>query len=540
MIEWGPMTAPIHPPLSGRIFSFNAEREAIVADVVERELARKGHAEQALELAINEAALHEIARLEGGPGSDRWREIYRTLGKKALSDKEALFRSLVAEAARDIVGNFDPKVYRFATSVVPYLLSFIMKPQGPAQLPAQRLSERIQAQGETEAVRALAQKGTVILVPTHSSNLDSIVIGYALYQLGLPPFTYGAGKNLFSNFLLTYFMNNLGAYKVDRRLGYALYKDVLKAYSTVILERGYHSLFFPGGGRCRSNAIESRLKLGLVGTGLAAYINNLRANKPQPDLFVVPATLNYHLVLEAETLIDDQLQRVGRSRYIIEDDESTQAGRIWSFANQMLRLDTSMVIRFGTPLDCFGNPVGADGVSRDRRGRPVDRRTYVLRDGEPRHQPQRDAEYTRELGQVIAESYRTNTVVLVTHLVAFALYQLFQQSHPGMDVFRLLRLPEDPVFNVRTVLETIDRLRERLQRMAEHGVLVLGREVQTATSATLLDMALPIFSLYHTRPLAVREGDDVVLTDRMLLLYYHNRLTGYGLEEVVAPERVLA
>ena len=38
-------------------------------------------------------------------------------------------------------------------------------------------------------------------------------------------------------------------------------------------------------------------------------------------MFIVPATLSFQLVLEAETLIDDFLKEVGKSRYIITDDE---------------------------------------------------------------------------------------------------------------------------------------------------------------------------------------------------------------------------
>ena len=43
--------------------------------------------------------------------------------------------------------------------------------------------------------------------------MDSLVLGYAIYRLGLPPVIYGAGLN-FSN-LLVGFMHNLGAYTVD-------------------------------------------------------------------------------------------------------------------------------------------------------------------------------------------------------------------------------------------------------------------------------------------------------------------------------------
>ena len=53
-------------------------------------------------------------------------------------------------------------------------------------------------------------------------------------------------------------MHNLGAYRVDRRLKHGLYKDVLKTYSCVLIERGYHSLFFPGGTRSRIGGVERR------------------------------------------------------------------------------------------------------------------------------------------------------------------------------------------------------------------------------------------------------------------------------------------
>lgn len=534
---------PTPSPIPGRIFQLNQERADLVREVVSREYARKAATEASLELAINDTAFSEIARLEASrknPALEKWRELYRTLGKKPLAEKQFIVKRLLEEAALDIVGNFDPRVYDFATRVVPYGLSYILRPQHRGPNLTSQLAERIQTTGHTETLRRLAEKATVILVPTHSSNLDSVVIGYALYTLGLPPFTYGAGKNLFTNFLLSFFMNNLGAYKVDRRLTHALYKDVLKAYSTVLLERGYHSLFFPGGGRSRSNAVESRLKLGLVGTGLAAYINNLKAGKPNPEVYVVPATLNYNLVLEAETLIDDQLQKVGKSRYIIEDDESAQARRIWDFARQMLKLDTSMVLQIGEPLDPFGNRVDEAGISRDMRGRAIDLVQYVTVDGAPAHSAQRDAEYTRELGTAIVESYRKNTVVLATPLVAFALFELAKEQHPHLDLFQLLRLPDDTAFPLETVHAAIDRLRSRLRAIAAQGGLLLGQDVMRLSTEALIDKALGIFGMYHKRPLAVREGSAVRLVDLKVLLYYHNRLTGHGLEAALASREVQA
>src|SRR5690606_34174424 len=106
------------------------------------------------------------------------------------------------------------------------------------------------------------------------SNLDSIVLGRALQVSRLSPVVYGAGKNLFTNPIISFFMHNLGAYRVDRRIHARLYKDVLKTYSQVMIERGYHSLFFPGGTRSRSNLIETHLKLGLAGSAVNAFATN--------------------------------------------------------------------------------------------------------------------------------------------------------------------------------------------------------------------------------------------------------------------------
>ena len=113
--------------------------------------------------------------------------------------------------------------------------------------------------GKTTLVRTLTGTDTDRLEEEHRRGI-SIVLGYALMREGLPPVSYGAGKNLFTNPIISFFMHNLGAYRLDRRIKAGLYKDALKSYSTVLLERGYHSLFFPGGTRSRSGMIEQHLK----------------------------------------------------------------------------------------------------------------------------------------------------------------------------------------------------------------------------------------------------------------------------------------
>src|SRR5678809_482113 len=111
-------------------------------------------------------------------------------------------------------------------------------------------------------------------------------------------------------------MHRLGAYTVDRTKRARLYKDVLKDYSIHSLVTRHHSLFFPGGTRSRGGAIESHLKKGLLGTGIAAWQEMLASGRPDPDVYVIPATLSYQLCLEASTLVEDFLAESGKQRYI--------------------------------------------------------------------------------------------------------------------------------------------------------------------------------------------------------------------------------
>ena len=119
-------------------------------------------------------------------------------------------------------------------------------------------------------------------------------------------------------------------------------------------------------------SVEPRLKKGLLGTGLRAYMNNLKAGRRKPKVYVVPCTISYALVLEAKTLIEDHLKEAGKSRYIIVDDEFSRLQRILEFMVELMRLDSRIYITFGQPLDPFGNRVDFQGRSLDGRGRTID------------------------------------------------------------------------------------------------------------------------------------------------------------------------
>ncbi len=519
----------------------------VVSRVTERYIERASKAPPGyLETLVNDTLYHERLRLEkappDGPRVKEDRAFYRPMRRRFQHASSTELQKLLTELARhfveEITGNFDERVYRFATSVLPSGLAMMLNAASPwrvVSLQALRagMRDHLVLQGEIEHIQALASKGTLVVVPTHSSNLDSPMFGYAWHLIGMAPLCYGAGLNLFTNPMMSYFMHNLGAYKVDRRKKAQLYKELLKEYATVSMEMGYDNLFFPGGTRSRSGAVEARLKKGLLGCAVRAYVGNLRAKRPRPNLYVVPCTLSYKLVLEAETLIEDHLEEVGKSRYIIEDDEFSKPRRIVNWMRNLMSLDDRIVVTFGAPLDVFGNRVDRDGESLDPRGRVIDPSRYVMRDGEPQFDDQRDAQYTRETELAIVESYRRDNVLQSTNVVSYAVWNLLQRANPGVDLYRLLRTGGNtPSFPMEQVHAETERVLEGIKQVPDGprwGVELQGEDVQ----AIVAD-ALKHYSIYHTHPAAKRRGDRLFHEDRNLLLYYGNRLHGYDLGRILA------
>lgn len=525
------------------IFGFNDQRTDIVRTVVDRVV----EATKDTLLTLNDAAYHETKRLETSrkPEDLRelsdWRHLARSLGRMSEIERRRNLRDLAERYGWDVAGNFDPRVFQLSTRLLPPIVNALLAPRKLFTRPKELLSldaiaDKVIVEGPLEKLRKLVGLGTAIYVPTHLSNFDSIVFGYALERAGLPPATYGAGKNLFTNPILSFFMHNLGAYRVDRRIRHNLYKDVLKTYSCVLLERGYHSLFFPGGTRSRSGGVERRLKLGLVGSAFEAYARTLLAGHER-KIFFVPATINYLITLEAETLIADFLSESGKGRFIIEDDESARLGRVAAFMRKLAGMEGSVVIRFSDPIDPFGNAVDEQGASFDSRGRAIDPASYVkdLR-GHVVLDQARDAQYARELGEEICRSYLKDTVIMATHVVAAACFQRLRKAAPAGDLFTVLRQRDTVVVPRDDLALDVVELRNRLRGMEIDGQIKLGDIVRVASGGDIVERALRAFGGFHATTVLASRPEGIALCDTNLLFYYQNRLAAHGVAwDVIAP-----
>lgn len=520
--------------------------EAIADQVTYRIMSRVlGHCErtgQPLEELLYETIYCERQRLELEDDTARSRAdrqfikgLRHELAHADARKRVELLRTVLTRYGQEICGHFDRRVYGFATRALPSALGVLLH----GGMPGANLfgvDDRILLEGDLAGLSRAAREGTVVLVPTHVSNLDSLVLGHALYRLGLPPFAYGAGLNLFSNPLTGFFMRHLGAFTVDRKKSDPLYREAVKEYATVLLEHGQHLLFFPGGTRSRSGALEERLKLGFLGTVIKALATR-RAHDPRSrPLYVVPCTLSYPLVLEGASLIESYLSTQGGPHFVDVRDEFERPTSWLEFLAGLAELDVQVHVRFDSPLDPLGNSVDALGVSRDRAGRPLDPMRYLLVDGELSRDDARDAEYTKTLAASVLASYRRGSVALPSSALAFALFVCLRRRFPTLDLFRLLRVlgPRATVPIAEVELE-LEGLLIALRAAAQRGDLALAPALQSGDCTTVLAEGIATLSTYHRVPVLKLRGRLLEVAQPALLLYYRNRLEGFGLPGSEGP-----
>ena len=447
--------------------------------------------------------------------------------KGSKESMHAALMNLTNAYVEEIHTHFSNRTYDLASKLLPSALTRLLTASHPFQLLANDFdpASRMVVQGPIKDLIKLSKKHTLVFTPTHVSNLDSPLIGYALQSVGLPPVLYGAGLNLFSNPLMAFFLSRLGAYTVDRRKKNQLYKDVLKAYSAAILEEGHHSLFYPGGTRSRDGTVETELKKGLLGTAIQAWQNNITAGIDR-EILIVPCTITSSLVLEAETLIDDALADSGKSRYIISDDEFSERRTLATFTRKVLNLDSSIYIRFSNPLDCMGNKVDPKGDSLSPLGTVINRKDYICDSkGNVIPDPQRDKMYTERLSSKLIESFQNDSIVLPTHLVARAAWFTLIEKHPQLASFQIALLAkEERTIQTSTLLVKITSLVKQVESLNVPHALPSSLDV-------LLESAYQRFALFHNERALLQQGRKVLINAK-LAYYYGNRLAHLPLENV--------
>ncbi len=188
---------------------------------------------------------------------------------------------------------------------------------------------------DLEAVKQAAGKGPLIILPTHRSHLDYLLLSWLFHHRSLPVPYIAAGRNL-SFFPLGLVFRSAGAFFIPRTLvGKDLERAVLRAYAHRIIEDSHHVEIFLEGTRSRSGKVMP------MHTGLLEMFLERAREITSAEVHLLPAAFCYERVVEEENYAGEQM---GGSK----DPEGL--GGLLSTTDVLSSAYGRLVVRFGDPI----------------------------------------------------------------------------------------------------------------------------------------------------------------------------------------------
>jgi glycerol-3-phosphate O-acyltransferase len=146
---------------------------------------------------------------------------------------------------------------------------------------------------DIERLRAAAREGSLILLPSHKSHVDYLILSYIFNEQNLPLPVIAAGDNL-NFFPVGAVFRRGGAFFIRRSFrGDRLYGAVVDAYVRRLIRDGYPIELFLEGGRSRTG------KLVAPKFGLLNMVVDAALAVPERPSFFVPVSIGYERVIEA-------------------------------------------------------------------------------------------------------------------------------------------------------------------------------------------------------------------------------------------------
>lgn len=148
-----------------------------------------------------------------------------------------------------------------------------------------------------ERLRQAMKDGSVVLLPSHKSHIDYIVLAYLLYthHIGLP--VIAAGDNL-AFFPLGQILRRAGAFFIRRSFkGDRLYGAVVDAYMRRLIIDGWSLEFFLEGGRSRTG------KLLPPKVGLLSLVVDAALGVHDKPISFMPVSIGYERMVEERSYV---------------------------------------------------------------------------------------------------------------------------------------------------------------------------------------------------------------------------------------------
>jgi glycerol-3-phosphate O-acyltransferase len=216
-----------------------------------------------------------------------------------------------------------------------------------------------------EEIRERSKEATIVLLPSHKSHVDYLVLSYVFNYENLSLPLIAAGDNL-SFFPLGPIFRRMGAFFIRRQFGGdRLYGATVEAYVRRLIRDGHTLEVFIEGGRSRTGKL-LKPQLGLLGMVLDAAL----AVTPREVVFV-PISIGYERIVETSAY----------GRELIGGEKTKEDAKGLLLGAGMLRNRYGRInMQFGKPLS-VGDLCREMNIKQEALSAPAKRRSVLTRLG---------------------------------------------------------------------------------------------------------------------------------------------------------------
>jgi len=149
-------------------------------------------------------------------------------------------------------------------------------------------------------IAKLSERNSLVFLPSHKSNLDHLVLQYALYENGLPPNHSAGGINM-NFFPVGALLRRAGIFFIRRSFkSDEVYKFVLRRYIEYLIDKRFSLEWYIEGSRSRSG------KLLFPRFGLLHYAAQAIRQHKGGDVILVPVSIAYDQIQEVGEYVTEQ------------------------------------------------------------------------------------------------------------------------------------------------------------------------------------------------------------------------------------------
>jgi glycerol-3-phosphate O-acyltransferase len=214
-------------------------------------------------------------------------------------------------------------------------------------------------------LREHVRKGPVVLLPSHKSHLDYLLVSFVCWRAGMSIPLIAAGDNL-AFWPAGPVLRRFGAFFIRRRFGGArLYTTLVDTYLRKVLAQGAPVEFFLEGGRSRTGKLLPP-RLGLLGMVTSA------ARAVGADVAYVPISIGYERIVEQrsyERELAGREKRAENAGQLVESLPrvlSSRYGRAYIQFGEVQRDEPEPEVADPRHADSEGEVIGSERSSRGK------------------------------------------------------------------------------------------------------------------------------------------------------------------------------